>query len=236
MSNKKEKNITNQSKSDNKKKISKLLNEDRNWHNVHDTLPNPDQIVFIRFTNPHYIYYETDVEIYYAEDLKLAKCTRDYDDPDNIEKCSWSIIPPYPKYDYSPLSKYDKINEGSVVTHWAEANDENIKDWNNRFNISDDYITLKFDIDDDHSELMYKALMFAMGYIGNAYVNNKSDELLAYHIVLQDLLNSMDKNIMIENGVEISKNTNYNPVEEDGFNDKVASELQEVINTINKEE
>lgn len=216
----------------NKKRISKLLDEDRGWHNIKDKLPDADKHVIIRMTNPHYIYYETDVEIYYAEDLKIAKCVKDYNDPDNIDKCTWSIIPPYPKFDYSPLSRYDRLLEGTVVTHWADVSDEDIESWNNRFNITDAYLTLRFDIDDDHAELMYKALMYGAGVIGRAYTQEKSDELLAYHVMLQDLLNSMDKNVMIENGKEISKQNDYDPANEDN---SVDEELVQVIKSATKE-
>lgn len=217
-----------------KKKISKILNEDRGWHNVKDKLPPIDKPVVIRFINPKFVYYETETEIYLAEDYKIAQCLRDYNDPDNIEKCSWNIIPPYPKFDYSPMSRKDKLLEGVIVTHWTEASDEDLLSWKSRFNIIDSYLTLKVEIDDDHAEVLYHTLMYANAMIGNAYDKEKTDVLLASHILLGDILNSMDKNIHIINGKEVSLSTEYDPSNEDsGENnsDSVSNELKEVINS-----
>lgn len=215
-----------------KKEISKLLQEDKGWISVDERMPMSGIIVIIRIYNPHYIYHEDKETIYHAEDIKLAQILSDYNDPENKDKMRWSIIPPYPLYDYSPLSKMDQLLDGSIVTHWAEASNKDIEAWRSRFNISDGYLSLRVETDDDHRQLMYRALMYSLGIVGNAYMKEKSDELLAFHIILQDLLNSMDKRIYIKDGKEISLWDKEVSLEEQKKRpDDVSSELQEILNS-----
>lgn len=221
-----------------KKEISKLLKEDKGWISIKDKTPEPGVTVIIRIFNPHYIYHEDKNSVYHAEDIKLATCLKDYEDPDNVDKFKWSIIHPYPLFDYSPLSKMDHLEEGSIVTHWAVPTKDDIKGWNSRFDISDGYLSLYVGTDDDHRQLLYRALMYGASMIGNAYMREKTDELLAFHIILQDMLNSMDKRICILDGKEVPLWDKEPDIEElrkgtdnSMIDNQVSAELKEIINS-----
>lgn len=211
-----------------KKEISKILRETRDWHNIKDKLPDPGQKVVIRFVNKKFIYNETEDEIYYSEDIKVATCIRDYNDPDNIEKCTWSIEPPYPKYDYSPLSNKDKLLDGTVVTHWAIPDDEELEGWMTRFDLIGSYITLHIETDEDNDEDLYRALMWGASFIARSApeaFNDPDSKIKKYYEILCDLQNCMDKNIKIENGVPVRLTPLKDPENEDGITD----ELNEVL-------
>lgn len=236
-----------------KKEISKILTDttgDRKWISVKDKLPEPDQRVYIRFQNKQFVYAEDDKSIYYSEDLKLAKCVRDYNDPDNMEKCSWVIEPPYLKYDFSPLSQKDKLLQGSIVTHWSESTEEERDTWDNQDKPFGTYTKLRIEVDDQNEELMYKAIYHGVSTLGQylmaiqakfqedinraaAQGNVKAvhdlkdamdkevNEIMMYHELLYDLQRCIDYNMMIEDGVPVKLHDYGNPEEEDGLTDEI---------------
>jgi hypothetical protein len=137
-----------------KDEVSMILNEKRNWIDINTTKPNENTPVVVRMVNKNMIYTENKSEVLYAEDVKIAEWDGE----------EWMIIPPYPKYDYSPITKFSELNEGTVVTHWAEVSDDELEDWKNRFNRFSDY-NMKIEIDPEHEEDVYRALMWGAAYI-----------------------------------------------------------------------
>ena len=54
-----------------KKIKSNILNQDRDWIDVNDKLPDINQRVVFRITNPDLVINETDEEILLVEDIKV---------------------------------------------------------------------------------------------------------------------------------------------------------------------
>lgn len=246
-----------------KKEISKILedkNGQRKWISIQDKLPEPNQRVYIRFHNKQFIYDENDEFIYYSEDLKLAKCVRDYQDPDNIEKCVWVIEPPYLKYDYSPLSSKDKLLEGSFVTHWSESTEEEREAWDNQDKPFGTYTKLHLEIDDQNEEIIYKAIYHGVSTLGQylmsiqnkfkndinraaeegnvsavkdlkAAMDNEINEIMMYHELLYDLQKCIDYDMKIEDGVIVKLHDGGDPENEDGLTDEKVQSVIGIANT-----
>ena len=148
-----------------KQKVSNILNENREWFDATKKKPNPGERVVIRFTNEKYIYGEDDKSIYYAEDIKVGRYVKAYDDSDTGR---FVIDPPFPKYDYSPLSRKENLLEGSVVTHWAYPDDGELEGWDTRFDMFGTYNKLRIEVDPEHEEDVYRALMWGASFISQS--------------------------------------------------------------------
>ena len=110
-----------------------------------------DKLVLIRLQSPDKVFMESRTEIVYLEDLKIAKFVNGV----------WEIEGPFPLFDFSPLSKFAKLNDDTIVTHWAELSDKEIEAWHHRFDNHFEYNTFKVEIDDDKKEDIYRALILA---------------------------------------------------------------------------
>lgn len=190
-----------------KKKISNVLKENREWFDINEKIPNQGERVIIRITNDKYIYGEDDNEIYYAEDIKVATFAKSY----NSDECRFIIDPPYPMFDYSPLSRKDRLLEGTVITHWAYPDEGELEGWDTRFDISHEYDKLRIEVDPEHAEDVYRAFMWGASFIAQAnaeeFKSAKPGEgIRRLHETLYDLLACMDKNCYIENGKMIPLN------------------------------
>lgn len=172
--------------------VSNILREARPWRDATKVKPDPGQLVVIRITNPDIIYVETETEILPSEDMKIAKFNRNQDGVNGI----WVIEPPYPKFDYSPLSNKEQLYPGTMVTHWAVPEEGEIEGWKTRFNPSGIYKKLNIEVDDDHLELVYRALIWASAYIQKANPDDPDAKRLAS--VLYDLQYVLDTGKPIE--------------------------------------
>ena len=169
-----------------KKQISSyVLREPRRWVSTLEGLPNPDVQVVIRLYDESQIMSETETEIFPAEDLKIGRFTEN----------GWIIDPPYPKYDYSPLSHKGKINENTTVTHWAIPAEGELEGWETRFNRIREYKKLEIHVDPENEELVYKALLWGGAYIARfagPEMDSPDSELRQYYEVLCDLQQYID--------------------------------------------
>lgn len=136
--------------------ISNILKEPREWFDVkEEKFPDPDQQVVIRICHETMLSGETATEIYPIEDLKVG----------TYQDGKWTISPPYPKYDYSPLANKAELNEGVNVTHWAVPGETEIEGWNTRFDRIGTYKKLKIEVDPEHEEDVYRALLWGGAFI-----------------------------------------------------------------------
>lgn len=141
-------------KTEDKTEISKILMEERNWMDANENKPDLDTAVVIRIVDKNKIYYEDRTEVMYVEDIKIA----------SWDGYNWYICPPFPKYDYSPLSDHFEINDGAIVTHWATPEEGEVNAWYTRFDRIDNY-HLNIDVDPEHEEEVYRALLLGATYI-----------------------------------------------------------------------
>ena len=172
-----------------KDEVSLILREDRDWEDATTNKPDLNIPVVIRMVNKNIIYNEDNCEVLYAEDMKIGKW--------NGEK--WNIIPPYPKYDYSPISKFGELNEGTIVSHWAPVAADELEGWNTRFNRIFGY-NLKIEVDPDWEEQVYRALMWGAAYIAkfggpDFKEDTSTNGLRKMYEVLCDMQACMDSNI-----------------------------------------
>lgn len=140
-----------------KKKISSniLAGETHKWNDIKEVPPTPFAPILIRMQDINQVFMESRTEIVYVEDLKIAHW--------NSEK--WVIEGPFPKYDFSPCSDHENVNEDCEVTHWAEVTEEDLDHWKHRYDPSQEYEEFKIDIDDAHEEELYKATILANSLI-----------------------------------------------------------------------
>ena len=165
-------------KKEDKEEVSLILKEDRDWSDINNK-PDINIPVVMRIVNKNMIYVENRNEILYAEDIKIGQ----------FDGNNWHVYPPYPKYDYSPLSQYSELNDGSIVSHWAPVESGELEAWNNRFKRIFDY-PLKIEVDPEHEETVYKALMWGAAYIskfGGPDFYNEENNLHKMYEVLCDM-------------------------------------------------
>lgn len=161
------------SKTDKKKVVSNILSSSRDWHNSNDVKPEENTQVVMRICDPSKSYGETEEEIYVAEDIKVGVYIPDENDPNKGE---WFVSPPYPKYDFSPLTNREKLKEGASVTHWAEVNDDELDDWSNRFEPRGEYNRLRIDIDPEYEEYFYRLMIHQANAINSRITYMESQE------------------------------------------------------------
>lgn len=150
-----------------KKKVASNILTDRThtWFDLDKTKPEEDKLYLIRLCNKNKIFIESRTEIVYIEDIKIAKFVNN----------EWSIEGPFPLYDFSPCSKMESINDGCIVTHFAEVNEKEIDQWHHRFDPHHKYDSLKIYVDDDNIEDFYRALIIASSCISKEAINYPED-------------------------------------------------------------
>lgn len=202
--------MSNNENRNNKHKLSMILdkNNGREWIDINSSLPDLNNPVVIRITNENIIFAEDDENIIFAEDEKVAKRISDINNPD---KFRWSIIPPWPKYDYSPLSSKDQLIDGTVVTHWSYLQSGELDGWNSRLDLLGDYNHLSIKVSADYEEIVYRSLLYGANMIARS-VDGKLDETsnelyAAMYAVLTDLQYCIDKDVHISNSKVINNNT-----------------------------
>lgn len=178
-----------------KKVISHFLREKRNWVDARMMKPKPGQLVVMRLTNPTIIWAENETEIYPAEDIKIGHFLQDYNNPNSGK---WAVAPPFPRYDYSELTSKEKLNDFTIVTHWAIPEEGEVDGWKTRFDQINLFKTLKLEVDEQHEEDVYRALLHG-AYFMNKYAAD-DPEIQHLATILYDLQYVLDKH----KGIELS--------------------------------
>lgn len=179
-----------------KRYISKILeNSTYLWKDIIKYNPPEDVPLIIRFCDNHVIIHEDVDSIQILEDRKIAK----------FNNGKWSIIPPYPKFDFNPLSNKDRILDTATVTHWAEPNQEDINSYIKRFEPKVDWRYLDITAKDEDMELnLYKALLNAQLSMNDKAILYKDDlerkeKYELYSNILHDLMICLDTEKIISN-------------------------------------
>lgn len=185
-----------------KKVVSRVLQEERNWISIKDKLPKIGEHVVIRFVNNSILYGETEEEIYPAEDIKIGQLVRDINNP---SKGRFIIDPPFPKYDYSPLTNKEMLGVGTEVTHWAVPFEGELENWAHRLDFNRSYHHLKLEVDPENEEVVYRALLHGSSFIANAggeeFAKCKPGEgMKMLYEILCDLQTCIDKGVSIDDG------------------------------------
>ena len=140
---------------DERKVISQILKEKRNWIESNIELPQEGKPVVIRLCHRTLLSGETMEAVYPLEDIKVGK----YIDG------NWVILPPYPKYDYSPLSLQGDIRKDVDITHWAELEEGELVGWTTRFDLIGTYDQLELHVDPKNEQEVYRALLWGSSMI-----------------------------------------------------------------------
>lgn len=191
--------------------VSKILNIEvaNKWHDIEkDGYPKPGERVVIRFYSPSVIVEEKETEVIPLEEAKIAKYVVGYHDN---TKGRFIIDPPYPLFDYSPLSNKGDINNGCIVSHWRYPSAEEINSWDNRFTVMHKYDKLLFTTDHEHMELAYRSFIWAAAYIRQFVDGEDANNMVGF---LDDLITLMDHGSYIENGFELKEGTSYQELPE----------------------
>jgi len=142
---------------------SKILQNDLGWKDASRETPSSEKRVVAR------LYHEKSDQ----EDVKVA----------TYQENQWSVSPPFPLFDYSPLSKKASLKDGVTVTHWRYPDTEELKFWDERFQPIGKYEHLSIEVDSSHAEDVYRALIW-----GASMIYNFADE---EHKHLADILSDL---------------------------------------------
>jgi hypothetical protein len=135
---------------------SLILEEERIWKFVElSQFPEPGKLVVIRIAHKTEVD-EFDEYISQVEDVKIGSYH-----PEE----GWKVAPPHPVFDFSSLSKEDKIIDDAEVTHWALPEEGEVERWEKRWNPSDLYKTINFTASSNEVEKIFIALHYALGYM-----------------------------------------------------------------------
>lgn len=163
-----------------KKVVSQLLKEKRNWIETEKETPKDIGAVVIRLCHRTAVSGETDTEIYPLEDIKVAKYVDE----------NWYILPPHPKYDYSPLSKHEAILNDVDVTHWAVLEEGELIGWTTRLDRIGKYSNIELHVDPENEPHVYRALVY-----GSAFINKYgTPDIKPLANILYDLQHCIDFN------------------------------------------
>jgi hypothetical protein len=171
--------------------IKKILNDGRDWKDVNDELPEYGKRVVIHYTNDEYTVYETDTQIYKAEAMAVG-VLEEHDG-------EFHICPPYIKYEYSPLTKRSELINGTKVTHWAEATEEDLKDWDDQYMLDNKYEQFDFQVSEDMEENVYKTIIRARSIVNDIMAikvsKDKNDMMYRLNSVIDHYLGVEDMTI-----------------------------------------
>lgn len=171
-----------------KEELHNILNENRDWKNIEEVKPDEGQLVVIRIVNPDRVAWEDETRYYLLEDIMVASMKGD----------TWQIEPPFHKYNYSPLTNRSELKEGTIVSHWAIPDEEEVDNWRKRLEKFNEYGELILKVDPEHEEQVYRSLMWGAAFIEEAYRGTTDeesrDELQQFFRTLKDLQYTIDHN------------------------------------------
>lgn len=179
-----------------KKVISEILNNKTyDWKDVKQFQPPENEYIIIRFVDYNVLVKETDDELYPLEDRKIAV----------YKNGSFEIIPPYARFDFNPLSNGSKILNSAIVTHWAEPNQEDVNEYQRRFEPKLKWKYLDITVKDDDMALdLYKALINGQLMMNQTVMEFMNDEetkgrFKLYSDIFHDLIICLDTEKIISN-------------------------------------
>ena len=107
---------------------SHIIDHDKNkyWISTSICLPRENTPVMFIIRHNSTVTDSTETEEYMLEDVKIGK----------LVDSKWIVLPPYPKYDYSPLSKKANILPDATVVYWATVSEEDLIGWETRFDLT----------------------------------------------------------------------------------------------------
>ncbi len=174
---------------DHKNVISNILASDqRTWFSSEEQLPNEGEPVMIRLVDTNKVVDENLHAIIYLEDMKVATY--------HPGSKTWTIEPPFPRYDYSPLSSKEKVNPEAEISHWSKLKEGELESWKYRLKPLHLYNYLRLEVDKEHDEDVYIALIHAadciMKVYGEAILSEHDTEFDEYYKTICDLQAAMD--------------------------------------------
>lgn len=185
-----------------KEEISSILSERRLWKDVNEEKPPKDIPVVVRLVNRDKIFNESENQVLYAEDIKIARMSEDE---------TFKIDPPFPKYDFSPLTNKEELYEGTEISHWAFPEEGELEGWYTRYNPIRSYKHLKIEADEETEMDVYRALSFGSSAISRLYRFNPTmaipddapedvKELFKFYEILCDLQSYFDNPSAFKSG------------------------------------
>ena len=156
---------------------SKILSQNLGWKDVEVELPKENEEVVLRLCHIEKTR-KVDNEILAVEDVKIGV----------YRNGNWFVAPPFPRFDFSPLSDHSKLKEKVIVTHWRVPEEAELTFWKERFDLIRSYENLSLDVDDKNARDVYRALIWGAALI-NQYAGEE-DRYLAD--ILCDLQHCMD--------------------------------------------
>lgn len=171
---------------------SPILEDGRKWISSAERVPDPEHHVVIRIVNRSKYYAMKEDHIVYAEDEKIGHYANE----------RWYIDPPYPRFDYSPLTHNADVLEGSEVSHWAEPEPDELIAYRKRFEPLGTYDYMSIKAGPNTLQLMYHGLIYATTAFSRAYKLGEggSDLVNACYGMLCDMQSCLDMNIHFKNG------------------------------------
>lgn len=188
---------------DGRTELSQVLIEERPWVEVKEGEEIPaDQPLVVRLVNRNIVYGEDKEKklVLHAEDVAIAIY--------NKEKDEWNIAPPYLKFDYSPLTNKNKLTEGTLITHYAVPEKDEVSGWGIRLLPSGDYEELKLIVDDKNIENVYRAFAWGAEALHRIYIRSNDPNVTpeeknmvnGFIQVLHDLQYMIDSNVYYSGG------------------------------------
>lgn len=164
---------------------SSILKEPRDWKNATLSKPDPDMDVVFRLAKPNFSL-EDETKIYPIEDIVVGQWKEDH----------WEINPPLHKYNFNILYSSNRINDGTIVTHWAKCEEGEIEGWKSRLDYFNTYKNLFITVDQDKEEDIHFALMLGASFIEDVFNQatdpERKNQLVRYYQTLKDLEYSID--------------------------------------------
>jgi len=175
---------------DKKPEVSTVVDDPKVWNDIFKVDPLTDVPLVVR------IRHKTKMK------RKMVHC-RAYLETSSIARYDgkeWTIIPPYHKYDFSPLTNRDKIKEDALVTHWRTANKEELLLWSKQCDSVNSYEQLEVNVDPYNEINVYDGLIIASALLyekietsrENLDENTLSKFENAYNVLI-DLQAAIDK-------------------------------------------
>ena len=174
---------------DRKPEVSTVVDDTSVWNDIFKVNPLTDVPLVVR------IRHKTKMkrEMVHCKAYLEASTIATYDGNE------WKILPPYHKYDFSPLTDKDKIRENALVTHWRIPSKEELAIWAKQCDAINTYEELEVKVDPYNEINVYDGLVVASAVLYEKIESAKDiDETVVAKIenaynVLIDLQAAIDK-------------------------------------------
>ena len=164
---------------DAKEIVSAIIRNPDDWEETANNLPAENSLVVIRLYNPTITVQENATQKILLEDLRIGFWDGE----------KWNIEGPIPFKDYSTLTARSHLAEGTIVSHWRNAETEEINDWHHRYDAINDYGYLDIFVDDENKDRVYRALIHGCNMLHHFAKSNENDE--ETHNIAIELANTL---------------------------------------------